>query len=113
MYTSKNLNEACIDNQDVAQIVAMLPHGSGIDCDWDINQWETTPLELVLENEYHAMDEYGMYYGYFPFQVHFDIRDGKILRIDVDDISDEDLMNCPALDGLEDYLWDTIATYLP
>lgn len=42
----------------------ILPHGSGIDCDWSIRVLrpiDGSPLRVMCKNSYHAMDEYGGY----------------------------------------------------
>lgn len=97
-------------NQNVAQIVAMLPHGSGIDCDWDYDQWLSNENVLAVTNSYHGMHE-GFYVGYIDFTVQFDLQTGKILKIDVHREDWHDEFAC--FYDLEEYLWDTISCYMP
>lgn len=100
-----------------------LPHGSGIDCKWN---WGTDEddLTLSLTNDYHAMDNNGMYCGYVHFEVivcfiddkfDFDVNVSQddIDRIieDYEEIVNEDSeieTNAPYLDDLQDYLYQTI-----
>jgi len=43
-----------------------LPHGSGIDADWFIEDKENT---YHCFNQFHCMDENGFYDGWIPFQL--------------------------------------------
>ncbi|MFO7891974.1 MAG: hypothetical protein R6V04_16730 [bacterium] len=43
-----------------------LPHGSGIDADYSI---EETANTYIVENQYHCMNENGFYDGWIPFQL--------------------------------------------
>ena len=47
----------------------VLPHGSGIDYDWQIDVKENG--NITCKNAYHRMDENGFYDGIFPFTVRF------------------------------------------
>lgn len=53
-----------------AAIEDMLPHGSGIDCKWNIRQVDG--LKFECDNSFHAMDANGYYCGYVDFTVSFD-----------------------------------------
>ena len=53
MITEKKLNE-------------ILPHGSGIDCDWVFNEQKNY---WKCENAFHCMDENGFYVGYADFSI--------------------------------------------
>lgn len=98
------------------------PHGSGINSNWD---WEfDEELCLSLHNYYHAMDNNGMYCGYVHFEVIISFVDGKFgfdVTVSQDDIDNiianyeetvneygEIETNAPYLDGLQDYLYQTI-----
>lgn len=48
------------------ELPSILPHGSGIDCDWVI---EGHAHHITCRNEYHCMDSNGFYEGYQPFSV--------------------------------------------
>ena len=48
------------------ELLASLPHGSGIDYDWSTKQSKT---RLILRNAFHYMNEYGYYDGVLPFRV--------------------------------------------
>ncbi len=45
-----------------------LPHGSGIDCDWEGHMPDSGKY-VYFRNSYHCMDEYGYYEGYQDFTV--------------------------------------------
>ena len=44
-----------------------LPHGSGIDCDWEIDDKGD---KLIASNSYHCMDDVGFYDGWADFTLH-------------------------------------------
>ena len=48
------------------RLVACLPHGSGIDCDWVLTE---CPKYWKCENSYHCMNEFGYYDGYADFSL--------------------------------------------
>lgn len=50
------------------ELLDMLPHGSGIDYDWQFSQ---TKDHIVATNGYHHMDENGYYDGISWFAVKF------------------------------------------
>jgi len=56
-------------DQRVNEIIGNLPHGSGLDGTWSLDEQKTSDNRLVLNMEYHAMDENGFYDGYIPFSV--------------------------------------------
>jgi len=45
----------------------MLPHGSGIDCDWEVKQCKNG--RIICQNYFHKMDEWGGYCGFVGFKV--------------------------------------------
>jgi hypothetical protein len=47
-------------------IVDALPHGSGIDADWQVS---VTKRSIRLSNSFHAMDDNGFYDGWADFTV--------------------------------------------
>ncbi len=51
---------------DHEKFVEKLPHGSGIDCNWEV--FERKDGKTTFKNFFHAMDEHGYYDGYMPFQ---------------------------------------------
>ena len=64
-------------NQDgLLDIVDALPHGSGIDCDWN---GYVTKHYVSFTNAFHCMDENGMYDGYADFTVKLPLVDGCLL----------------------------------
>lgn len=99
-----------------------LPHGSGIDCRYSL---EETADGCILRNEYHCMDQNGMYAGYVPIEFHVN-KEGKLIDVFVDMetahsiVEEYDILetedgdtecNAPYLDDLEDYLWQTWDCY--
>ena len=83
-----------------ALILEHLPHGSGIDCDWEIsinNSEENAKIECY--NSFHTMDEYGYYGGYVDFTIIIPLEGNWYIECD-----DEDEDN----DGLKDYLEQVI-----
>jgi hypothetical protein len=46
-----------------------LPSGSGIDCGTRIDMDKTTADKIVLNSNYHCMDEHGFYDGWIGFTV--------------------------------------------
>ena len=99
--------------------VISLPHGTGIDCNWE---WDCRVDEsLSFHNEWHVMDANGYYCGYVPFEViityindefHFDVSvdNGQIDSIIEDYEADEETgeSNAPYLDDLGDAIWQSI-----
>lgn len=49
------------------KLIDLLPHGSGIDCDWIITEHKNG--NVTAKNYYHSMNEHGGYDGYMPFTV--------------------------------------------
>ncbi len=87
---------------DLKILEEVLPHGSGIDCDWEIEQKGNY---VYCRNSFHCMNYNGYYDGYADFTV----------RIPIDSYSDFKLMfngktaqykNVKYM--LRDYLEDTI-----
>lgn len=56
----------------------VLPHGSGIDCDW---RFERTKQSIRAYNSFHCMDEIGYYDGYQNFVVIFPNSDPHNFRL--------------------------------
>lgn len=48
-------------------LVYYLPHGSGIDADWQIEK--ITEKAITVSNSYHAMDDYGHYIEWLDFNL--------------------------------------------
>lgn len=47
-----------------------LPHGSGIDgTEYPLDEDKSTPERLVFNVDYHAMDDNGMYCGWYSYRV--------------------------------------------
>jgi hypothetical protein len=121
----------CLDH-----LIALLPHGSGIDSDWIVGD-ETHDGLLVLHNSYHLMDGSGMYCGWAPFKVivapdwegiNLDVEidgsgiddtvystqrdefddDGNLLEDEDMDSEPEEWSDADGLDGLDDMLAETM-----
>lgn len=52
-------------------LVRVLPHGSGINCDWKISAQLNG--KILASNAYHCMDENGFYCGFADFTVKTDL----------------------------------------
>ncbi len=48
------------------QLFDALPHGSGINCDWEIVECK---VGFMAYNSFHCMNEHGMYDGYADFYI--------------------------------------------
>jgi len=61
----------------------LLPHGSGIDADWHFTV--TDRGSITAHNSYHAMDEYGGYWGWIDFSasLRIDPRYGIVRLVNV------------------------------
>jgi len=120
VYTQYSNNKTIEDNIEEL-LLDILPHGSGIDCDWEFIWYTNGNLDCT--NEYHAMwvnkDNY--YIGYIPFKVKFfqykkdvlnRLHKGKIQIIAKKGDIDYKIY-APNHDyrsyGLKDYLQDTIS----
>ena len=55
-----------MDEEKIEMIENILPHGSGINYDWEIN---TKRNKLYVYNKWDYMDECGFYDDVFPFVV--------------------------------------------
>lgn len=51
------------------QLLDILPHGSGINFDYEIEQKGKRSKRIYIRNAWDYMDEYGMYDDVFPFVV--------------------------------------------
>jgi len=63
-------NDEWYDNhvETLNELIDLLPHGSGIDSDWNFNEDRSSEQKVVLHCAYHRMDEYG-YQGWIDFTV--------------------------------------------
>lgn len=73
-YSQVHADEAATQPMiDLAlNLVDLLPHGSGIDCTWNVTAYAN---KVECANELHAMDSDGYYAGYYPFTVEFTAED--------------------------------------
>ena len=69
-------NRAWIHSESAESIIRrlfdLLPHGSGIDYKWTIDQYKTIKNRFACYNSYHAMDEHGFYCHVYGFSVVYD-----------------------------------------
>lgn len=79
----------------VRQLANKLPHSSGIDYDWTIEQ--TGQNAFTAKNAYHMMDDNGMYCGIVDFTVTVDMAE-KTVGIELDQTA-IDAINQEYLDG--------------
>ena len=62
--------------EKVDRIVSVLPHGSGINYDYEIR---VSGARLYVSNSYDVYDDYGFYMGDLPFTVCY--KNGKLAYI--------------------------------
>jgi hypothetical protein len=59
---------------DYAKIVEALPHGSGINDPWVLEEkFSANHWRVIARNVYYGMNEWGMYDGACPFAIHFEV----------------------------------------
>ena len=78
-----DITETNFDNDKTEEILIkigeLLPHGSGIDSDWDLMMASKTRVRCQCS--YHCMDENGMYDGWQDFIFLFDLKDSDYGRL--------------------------------
>lgn len=62
-------DEYFMDSDYEEHLMEILPHGSGIDCDWEFS--EQKDGKLVCKNSYHVMNDAGYYMGFIDFSIRF------------------------------------------
>jgi len=62
-------DEYFMDTDFEEHLMEILPHGSGIDCDWEFS--EQKDGKLVCKNSFHYMNGDGYYMGYIDFSIRF------------------------------------------
>ena len=87
----------------------ILPHGSGIDCDWHFDMKNET---IRASNSYHVMDGYGSYRGYADFTLAIAVADDGQLEFDRLTFHGRDSQYLNRQYMLRDYLEDTLAMSL-
>lgn len=92
---------------DEETLYRILPHGSGIDAEWNV---ENVAGNWLAHNSYHIMDEYGGYAGWIGFTV--TIPKSNPLNFDVemneDDMAQFDDWEDVYVDDLGNYIHETI-----
>ena len=66
MYPITMTNEKQLELEQ--KIIALLPHGSGINYNWHIT---ITKEAIIAKNKYNLMTEHGYYDDIFPFSIKF------------------------------------------
>jgi len=106
LYIKKDVTELKDVEIDPELFIEELPHGSGIDCEWEYTEHKNG--KVTFKNYFHAMDEWGGYDGYMPFKftVFYDPDSDQFdfQRL----ICDENKRR--SFFGLKDYLEDTLYT---
>jgi len=85
------------------ELIQALPHGSGIDLDWDAEV--NTAGKVVCSNSYHCMDDVGGYCGWADFSIRWNPGDFGNFRLMFHGQWAQYLNNRY---GLRDYLEETI-----
>lgn len=98
-----------------------LPHGSGIDCDWETAE---SRKNYIFTNFWHFMNENGYYDGYIKITVRIAKKDIKKAYLENSEIeyslhvSKADMKNIskgyprgqkPYFEGIKDYIYDRIS----
>jgi hypothetical protein len=92
----------------VEQLLGDLPHGSGINYDWDYEV--CTNGSVRLTNAYDVMNEHGMYMGSIPFTIILNRNYGdNIFKLQFSGFNKHYLRTHAY--GLRDYLEDTFYHY--
>src|SRR3972149_8709101 len=78
----KTNDEECQDKYEekINELLNELPHGSGLDGNWELDYAKSSNTQLVLHMEYHCMNENGYYDGW----VHFTLKVKASLQFDID-----------------------------
>jgi len=121
-YHNKSLKDTYKSIISETDLLELLPHGSGIDCDWSIIEHKNG--NVTAKNSFHAMNETGMYDGYMDFTVRiFHVKKSRVNKLKgpcegqyqiVAQKGDIDFkVSCnenkrASFYGLKDYLVDTI-----
>jgi hypothetical protein len=102
------------ESADLAmELAEALPHGSGIDYAWAIEQ--SGDMRFSCTNSYHGMDEFGGYVMPVEFTAEVVVEDGQFVVQDItvlapsfDDWEDDPETYPACWEGLDDYLFETI-----
>ena len=125
-YHIKHYNKSLKDTYksiiSETDLLELLPHGSGIDCNWSIIEHENG--NVTAKNSFHAMNETGMYDGYMDFTVKiFKVKKSRVNKLkgpcegqyqvvaqkgDIDFKVSCNESRKASFYGLKDYLVDTI-----
>ena len=65
-----------MNDKNYEQLIGILPHGSGINYDYEIR---VKGASVYISNRYDVYDDYGMYMGDLPFTVCY--KNGKLAYI--------------------------------
>jgi hypothetical protein len=87
----------------------ILPHGSGIDCEWTFNVLLNGKIRA--SNSYHCMTEHGFYNGYADFTLTFSVY--KSLRAFSLSFNGKTAQYLNKKYILRDYLEETVYEFLP
>lgn len=109
-------------------IVEVLPHGSGIDASWHLEQLGSLPI-VLCSNSFHAMDQNGYYCDWVDFTVKLNLESldfdvevnnkqieliSKAYDIEIDNPTEEELEAWeqdnprPYLDDLDQYIYECV-----
>ncbi len=60
------------------RLIDILPHGSGIDCDWTFYRQKNG--SILCRNSYHLMDKHGSYCGWQDFTVKLFVHATRVVQ---------------------------------
>lgn len=92
-------------HQIAEALMTVLPHGSGIDCDWT---YEVRNTSIRFKNSYHCMNELGFYDGYQDFSLIIYFNEGIDFRV----VFHEPRVRTNSAIGLREYLEDVFGTWI-
>lgn len=84
-------------------VLQNLPHGSGIDYDWEI---EVKPDRIVCDNAWHLMDEFGYYDCVLPFRVTIYPDDVRVRFRDLNSYGHRKVRESGLRPYLEELFWE-------
>lgn len=89
-------------SDNITSIIESLPHGSGIDCKWEI---DTNDKWIIAKNSFHCMNQDGYYVGYADFTVKIPVEFPESFKLE---FNGKTAQYRNRKFGLREYLEDTL-----
>ena len=74
-------DKECYEGDITEALIYILPHGSGIDADWDVEYLKNG--NIICRNAYHCMNQSGFYDGWIDFRVKLMVKEGVVIDFTV------------------------------